>query len=402
MLRQDLRQFPRGAWVLFGGSFINRFGSFISVFLVLYLTDSGYSAPEAGAAVGAYGIGSAAATGVGGFLADRIGRRETIAISMFSSAAAMLALSQARGLVTIGVLVAVAGLAAELYRPASGALLADLLPPGLRVTGFAAYRLAINAGFAFGPAVAGFLASRSFFLLFVGDAVTSVAYGLLALRMLPAGRGPAQDSPTRAALSRIARDRTFLTFCLSTLLGAICYMQIQSTLSLHVVDSGHTAATYGLLISFNGVLIVLLELGLTNYTKRVRARRAMTLGMLLTGVGFALTSIAHSLPLLAFTVVLWTLGEIIHAPVSQAFVTRLAPPDMRGRYLGVYGLSFAAALVIAPSAGGWIYSRDPTLLWLICGALSSASAALIFFGRDREVTPRLGPEAGPEIAGLES
>ncbi|HEY8132931.1 MAG TPA: MFS transporter, partial [Thermoanaerobaculia bacterium] len=125
-LRENLRALPAPAWILFGGTFINRFGTFVMPFLVLYLTRSGYTIAQAGLAVGAYGGGHIIASMLGGHLADRIGRRNTIALSMFASAAAMLALSQARTFVPILILTCLTGTAAELYRPASSALLIDL------------------------------------------------------------------------------------------------------------------------------------------------------------------------------------------------------------------------------------------------------------------------------------
>ena len=82
---------------------------------------------------------------------------------------------------------ALTGLAAELYRPASSALLTDLVSPEQRVTAFAAYRWALNAGWAFGPATAGFLAKHSFLWLFVGDAITSALFGVVAWIALPHG-----------------------------------------------------------------------------------------------------------------------------------------------------------------------------------------------------------------------
>src|SRR5438552_10893863 len=112
---------------------------------------------------------------------------------MFFAAITMLLLSQARGLAAIVALTAVAGLAGERYRPASSALLADLVPAGQRVVAFSAFRMAFNAGWAFGPATAGFLAEHSFFWLFVGDAVTSVLFGLVALFALPR-RAPRQST----------------------------------------------------------------------------------------------------------------------------------------------------------------------------------------------------------------
>ncbi|HET9323431.1 MAG TPA: MFS transporter, partial [Gaiellaceae bacterium] len=113
-LRQGIRSLPRPVWILCAGSFVNRFGSFVAVFLVLYLRDKGYSIPESGFVVSLYGAGNVLAAAVGGLLADRLGRRNAIALSMFSSAATLLALSQAEGIVPIGVLTFLAGLTGEM------------------------------------------------------------------------------------------------------------------------------------------------------------------------------------------------------------------------------------------------------------------------------------------------
>jgi len=186
-LRENLRALPAPAWILFGGTFINRFGSFVMPFLVLYLTRNGYSIAQAGLGVGAYGAGHVFASALGGHLADRIGRRYTIALSMFASAIAMLALSQARTFPSILIMTCLAGTAAEMYRPASQALLVDLVGADQSVFAFGMYRFAVNLAFAAGPATAGFLADRSFLYLFVGDAVTSIVYGVIALVALPHG-----------------------------------------------------------------------------------------------------------------------------------------------------------------------------------------------------------------------
>src|SRR2546423_6562175 len=151
-LRADMRALPRPVWFLLAGSFVNRFGSFVLPFLALYLTHRGYSVAQAGLALSAYGIGSASAAAAGGVLADHLGRRGTIALSMYSSSVVMLALSQAGTLAEIVPLTALAGLAAESYRPASSALLADLVPHGRRGTPFAPYRLPVNGGLPAAPA----------------------------------------------------------------------------------------------------------------------------------------------------------------------------------------------------------------------------------------------------------
>ena len=201
-----LRQLPPTAWILFGGTFINRFGTFVMPMLAMYLTRNGYSIAQSGIAIGAYGAGHLATSLLGGHLADRIGRRNTIALSMFASAGTMLALSQARSYGAIVALTFAAGLSTELYRPASSALLADVVAPEQRVLAFGLYRFAINLGFAVGPATAGFLAERSFFYVFLGDAISSFAFGVIALLALPHGvREPRLGGTPRRRPSRRAR-----------------------------------------------------------------------------------------------------------------------------------------------------------------------------------------------------
>src|SRR5437667_4710294 len=209
-LLASLRTLPRAAWILFLGVFLNKFGSFVVPFLKLYLTRQGYSMGDAGLDIGAYGAGHFLASGLGGHLADSLGRRKTIVLSMFSAAIAMMLLSQARSLPSILLLTALAGLAGELYRPASSALLADLVPTGQRVTAFSAYRMAFNAGWAFGPATAGFLAEAGYFWLFVGDAITSVLFGLVALFALPRGvRSQRCEAGWNEALQVFRGDKRF-------------------------------------------------------------------------------------------------------------------------------------------------------------------------------------------------
>lgn len=395
---------PGPAWVLFAGSFLNRFGSFVLTFLVLYLTRRGFSPAQAGLAVAAYGFGSLVAAAVGGLLADRLGRRRTISLSMFCSAATMLALSQASELWLIIVLVAVAGLAAEAYRPASSALIADLVPENRRLTAFALYRLAVNAGFAAGPAVAGLIAERSFFLLFIGDAVTSAAYGIVALVALPEGGRSKRSAERRGEATRaVLSDRAFLLFLAAWLVGSFVYFQFISTLPLHVRDSGLSSTAFGLLLSINGILIVLIELPITTITGRLPARAVMATGYVLVGVGFGLTAFADAFVPLALTVVVWTMGEIVGAAVSTAYVAALAPAHLRGRYMGALGLTIGVAFVIGPSLGATLYGWTPDALWITCAAAGVVAAALILISPRRRVTPSIAtPEPGPEVPGVET
>lgn len=374
-LWEDLRALPRAAWVLFGGTFINRFGSFVLAFLVFYLTSRGYSAAAAGLALSAYGIGSMAAALAGGHLADTIGRRNSIALSMFSSATTMLAVSQASGIRLIVALTALAGFTAELYRPASSALIADLTPPGRRITGFAMYRLAVNAGVAAGPAVAGFLAQRSFLWLFVGDALTSVIYGCAAYFALPPDRGrlPRPSAP-RSALGRMVADTRLVRVIFATLALAFVIHQAYATFPLHLERSGFTPVVYGSLMSLNGLLIIVIELWVTTLTRRLPSLLALAIGLVLNGLGFGAIGIAASVPALAATVVIWTFGEMVYSPVGSAYIADLAPIELRGRYQAAYAFTYSFGLMLAPIGGTLLYSLRPSVLWITCLVLCFGAA----------------------------
>jgi MFS family permease len=380
---------------LFGGTFINRFGSFVAVFIVLYLRKLGYSAGDIGLTVAAAGAGSMGATLVGGQVADRLGRKNAIALSMFLSATFAVALYEVRTLGLIILFAALFGLASEMYRPASSALIADCVPEANRVAAFAAYRLAINAGFAMGPAVAGLLAESSFAYVFYGEALTSAAYGLIALFWLPEGTRVRRHEEGRGEFIRtLSRDRVFAVFWLATLAIHLVYFQSLSTLPLAVKEAGLSSAAYGTLMSLNGLVIILLEMPVVSITQRHPAPWMMGLGALLTGLGFSLTALAFNYPLFALTVFIWSLGEIVHGPVSAAYVTTLSPERLRGRYQGAWGLSFGVAMVLAPVIGTRLFEVSPALPWIACAGLGAAGALLFAFGPRRTVKP---PPAQPPM-----
>jgi MFS family permease len=392
---QSLRALPRPAWILCLGSFVNKVGSFVLIFLVLYLTGQGYTIRQAGVAASAYGAGAIGAAFAGGMLADLLGRRNTIVVSMFSSAAAMLLLSQAEGFLAIAALAAMVGFTSHLYRPAASALLADLTPPGQRVAAFGVHRLAINAGAAVGPALGGLLSERSFFLLFAADAATSIAFGVLVLLALEPGGMSADAGEDRGSIRAIFSDRSFLILFVAGTLNGLVYVQAQSTLPLHVRDTGFSTAVYGGLIALNGLLVILLELPILSVAQRVRLRPVIALGFLFSGLGFGLTGLATSIPLLALTVAIWTLGEILNVALSSAYVADVSPVKLRGRYQGAWTATYAIALVVGPVLGTAVYAWRPAILWGACVLLGVVSALLVLPGMGRWKESRWGVETAP-------
>jgi MFS family permease len=369
---------PREAWILFIGAFVNRLGTFVLPFITLYLTDRGYTVPQAGLGLAGYGLGAIGAQGVGGLLADRLGRRNTIAVSMFGGSLLTLSLVWVSGLWAIIGVVILLGFVAELYRPASSALIVDLIPSERRVAAFSTYRLMLNLGFAVGLALGGVLASRSYDLLFIGDAITAASFGAIALTALPHGtRTTKHDERHLEGTGRImARDTGFLLFLGAVFLTASVYMQNATTFALHVKDLGYSAQTYGFLQAGNGALVVLFELPVTAWTQHRNRTHMVALGAALVGLGFATLAVVDAVPGLILMVIIWTLGEIVESPATAAFVGDRAPDHARGRYQGALGAMYGFAAVAGPLLGTSIYHVSPTALWWGCGLVGLMSAGL--------------------------
>ena len=199
-------------------------------------------------------------------------------------------------------------------------------------------RFAINAGFVAGPAAAGILADRSFFLLFAGDALTSLVLGAMALLWLPRG-APRRESPVvrGEGIRAVFNDRPFLVFLSASVVIAAVYSQTSATFPLWVHDNGFNNTTYGALVGINGTVIVVVELFLLVYLQRFSTRPVMVLGFLLVGLGFAATALSHSLLLIAITVLIWTAGEMLAFPTATVHVANASPEHLRGRLPGRMG-----------------------------------------------------------------
>lgn len=356
-LSRHLGGLPRPFWYLFAGTLLNRAGSFIAPFLALYLTGSrAYSVAETGVVLSLLGLGSALSQPVGGVLADRIGRRRTMVLGLLSSAVTLLVLGAADSLVSIAVAAMAYGLCLDLFRPAVQAAVADLVPDADRARAFALQFWAINLGFSIATPLGGFLASRGYWLLFVLDALASAGFAVLVLRGVPETR-PVAPAGGAGRLREVLSDRLMLGLVASVIASAVVYLQAFSTLPLVFARDDLGPGSYGAALALNGVLIVLLQpllLGLLG--RRSRAPLLLT-AMLLQGAGFGLTAFADDLRghLLAITV--WTLGEILQAGQLGALVASIAPPHLRGRYMGVFGLSFGTAAFLGPLVGTQVLER---------------------------------------------
>ena len=376
--RHSLHSLPRSFWVLVGATFVNRFGVFVIPFLTIFMTRKGFSAADASWAIAAYSVGAFFAAGVGGWLADRMGRNVTMALSSLGGAACMMVFSQAESLEALVIISALTGFVSEAGNPAANALVQDLVPAEHRVAAYAVLRFAVNLGWAIGPACAGFLMEKSFFWLFAGDAATSAIFGVVAWRFLPRGRGVEKSrSGWSHALVSIRRNKEFLALFAASVAMSMVFRQTSTTYTLHFERSGLAMHWCGLVLALNGVMICLLEIPLTAFTRRLPVRTAIALGYAGMGLSHLVLLGSHSLAAFTLLMVLFTAGEMLAFSRQQAYAAGLSPEEMRGRYSGFLSFAWSIGNITGVMVGLRAYALEPALVWWGCGVLGVVAAGLL-------------------------
>ncbi|MEW6367183.1 MAG: MFS transporter [Acidobacteriota bacterium] len=346
-----LRRLPRTVQILVIGTLVNRLGTFILPFLTLVLTrEFAMTGAKAGLLLTMYGIGSLVSILAGGMLTDMMGRRQTALLSLVGSGALAVALAFAP---SAGFLIPVLlffGFLGDLYRPASSAIIGDVLPSKDRAVGFSALRVAVNLGFAFGAGIGGFIVDWNWRVLFAADGVTTLLFAGVVYFGIPETRGLATNlNSTQPAPQAIARDYVYHGLLFGSFSFAMVIFSLFTVLPLTITDSArYPTSMYGVLIAVNGVLITLCEVSAVAWLQRYRRLRVAALGFVLAGLGFGLIGLFMHWTWFLLAVLLGAVAEMMVLPQQMSFLADWAPPEARGRYLGLFGATWSLALIVNP------------------------------------------------------
>jgi MFS family permease len=400
-LRSTYQEYPRAFWTLTGASFVDRIGSTaLWPFFSLYITqkfDVGMT--EAGLLFGIFSISSFIGSLLGGALADRFGRKVILLFGLIVSALSGLMMGFVNHLGTFFVLAAFTGVLSDIAGPAREAMVADLLPEEKRAEGFGVLRVAGNLAWIFGPTIGGIIGAYNYLWLFVLDSVTSLITAGIVYLVIPETRPETEQAAQGESIGQtfrgygtVLRDRIFVAFIGISVLMSLVYFQMYSTLSVYLRDvHGVPARGYGYLMSMNALMVVLFQFPLTRRLRPYRPMILMASGTIFYLIGFTLYGFVNAYAFFAVAMLTITFGEMIVIPTSSALVARLAPQDMRGRYLALSGLTWVVAASVGPTVAGLLIDNyNPNWLWYLCGVVC-AVAVIGFLLLDARTDPRLEP-----------
>jgi MFS family permease len=384
-LKKIAREFPRKFWLVVGVSFIDHVGgTMLWPFFSLYITQKfAVGMTEAGVVLGLFSIAGLFGQMIGGALTDKFGRRKLIIFGLIFSALSTLTLGFVNSFSVLIPLAVFIGLLSDIAGPAHNAMIGDILPDHQRQEGFGIMRVVGNLAWIIGPTVGVFIAGRSYLMLFIIDAVISCVVAFLFYLLITETKpethpGTQTESifETFKGYGFVLKDYAFMAFLLASMLMGLVYQQMYNSLSVYLRDNhGIEPGGYGFLLTASAIVVILFQFSMTRLIKNQPPFKMMALGTLFYMIGFTMFGVVNVYWLFVAAVVVITIGEMIVVPTSQTLAMGFAPEEKRGRYMGMFGVTWSIPATIGPGAAGLILDNlNPDLLWYIGGVLCLVSA----------------------------
>jgi len=397
--RQIIAEYPSQFWVMVVGLFISSAGaSMIWPFLMIYVSEKlDLSLSTVSTLITINAITGLFASLVAGTVSDKLGRKPVMIFSLVVNGIGYLFMSQAHSYIGFALIMFLMGASNPLYQVGSDAMLADMIVPEKRTNGYAIIRMANNAGIAFGPAMGGFLATRSYTYAFLGAAIGMLTYSLLLFFRSRETLNKAYQPETKpgteslGGYGRVFRDHPYVVFALLVGIGLIAPSILWTLLAVYTkLNFGLPENLYGWLPTTNALMCVFVQFPITRVTRRFRPLPVIGVGMLIYALGVGSVTLMNSFWGFWGSMVLVTFGELTLVPTISKYIADLAPADMRGRYLSFYWFAWALARGAGPLIGGFLNDNvSPRSIWIggLAIGLASTLGLFIFSSRNREAQP---------------
>jgi MFS transporter, DHA1 family, multidrug resistance protein B len=351
---------------------------------------------------------------MGGYCADRFGRKRMMVLASFGQGVGFFLFGIANSPwlnapILSFICYAFIGICGAIYWPASQAMVADVVDEKDRSSVFAIFYTGINIAVVIGPLLGAlFYANYRFqLLLLAGSACLLLSTILMKWTKETAPPFLIRDNnETKHWYSFIgnqlkdyriiAQDKIFLLFIIGGVLVAQTFMQLDLLIPVYIKENvgqqtlfaiGEMSLTvrseqvFGILLSENGLLVALFTVIVTKWMNSFRERNVFILSSLTYAISIFLVGQTNWIWALIFVIVLFTLGELMVAGIQQTFVSKLAPPHIRGQYFAAASLRYTIGKTIAPISiplTVWI-GYDWTFIILSLLAILSAIIFWIMF-----------------------
>ncbi len=388
--RSTLAEYPPQFWLMASGLLISSAGaSMIWPFLMIYVSEKLSLSLSTVSTLITINAGTGLLTSlIAGAVADRLGRKPVMVLSLAVNGIGYLFMSQAHSYSGFALLMVVMGASNPLYQVGADAMLADMIEPEKRTNGYAIIRMVNNAGIAIGPAAGGFLASRSYTYAFIGAASGMLIYSLLLfLRARETLSRTYQireksDRDSLGGYERVFRNRPYIIFALLVGIGLVAPSMLWSLMAVYTKQNFNLSESlFGWLPTTNALMCVFVQLFVTRVSSRFRPLPVASIGMLTFALGVGSVALMKNFMGFWVSMILMTFGELILVPTVSKYIADLAPVDMRGRYMSFYWFAWGIARATAPLIGGFLNDKiSPRAIWIggLTIGLASAIGLTIF------------------------
>jgi dipeptide/tripeptide permease len=415
---RDIRSgFERPFWVANGTEIFERL-SYYAVFAALarYLHETlQFPTSQAASLSGIFGGAVWVMAIFGGALADRIGFRRALSLAYFILSCSYFLigsigaswLAPVRNAVPLGLMVGVIlflpALGVALVKPSVVGTTARASRENVRSLGYSIYYTMVNIGSTLGPFLAGWVHQRMRVENVFRLAALSVLLMFVAVLVFfkePRGRGEQQASgigQVARNLFTVLRNVRFVTFLFIFVGYWIVFWQQYLILPIYIHDYVDARANTEMILITDPLMVITLTVAVNALTRKIPSFRAITLGTLVTAIAWLIIAARPSVLTAVLTLAGVALGEIILSPRYYEYISRLAPPEQQGTYLGFAFLPIGIGSLI----GGWFagvllhrfgeVQHQPQKIWWVVTGVGVATA-LVLWIYDRLVEPAR-PEA---------
>lgn len=383
-LKTIYNQYPRQYWLMILGIVISTAGGgMVWPFTLIYAggkLDLPLSTVASLITINA-GVGLFASF-LAGSLADRIGRKIVMVVSLVMIAIAYVFIVQAETYWQFALTMAFIGLSNPLYQVGADAMLADMIPPSQRTDAYAINRIANNAGFGIGPAIGGFLASTSYALAFYGAAAGFMIYAVIWFFFAHETLGATHSEETASALAgqaqvtneaaqsngylNVFKDKPYMAFVALSAIGLTAPSILWILMPVYAKTNFNVPEIlYGWIPTTNAAMCVFIQYAVTNITRKYKTLPVVAIGMLVYALGTGSVALMTSFWGFWLSMVVLTFGELIVVPTASKYVADISPADLRGRYMSLYWFGWGASRAIAPLIGGYLNDAiAPQAIWI--------------------------------------